>query len=254
MLEVKDLHFRYSGRSPEVLRGASLSLQKGEIGVLLGRNGAGKSTLFKTLLGIETPSSGELLLDGQSLLSMRVKERARHVAYVPQNVTFGDLTVFDTVLTGRLSRFGWSAGREDYAAVERVLDEMGLSGFASRYADRLSGGEKQKVAIARAIVGDPELIVFDEPTGNLDLAGERLLMTEARKLARDRGITVLCSLHDLNEALELGDRFFFLQDGVIRFAGGKELFTGDVIREIFGVDVRIVHVDNQRLIIGGTLL
>lgn len=254
MLEINDLHFRYTKRSPEVLCGIDLQLGKGEIGVLLGKNGAGKSTLFKTILGIEKPSSGSILLDRLPLCAVSARERARHIAYVPQNVSFGTLSVFDTVLTGRISHFGLRAAKEDLAAVSRTLEAMGLSSFADRPADRLSGGEKQKVAIARALVGDPELIVFDEPTGNLDLANERLLIDEAKRLAKQSGISVLCSLHDLNEAIELGDRFFFMKNGVIRFSGGKELFNEKVIEEIFGIRVKVYRPDNRTIITGGVLL
>lgn len=254
MLEIRDLHFRYSKRSPEVLCGIDLKLGKGEIGILLGKNGAGKSTLFKTILGIEKPTSGMIELNALSLSSISLAERARHIAYVPQNVTFGDLSVFDTVMTGRISYFGFRAGAEDYTAVKQALDDMGLSGFSDRSADRLSGGEKQKVAIARAIVGNPQLIIFDEPTGNLDLSNERLLINEAKKLAKCRGISILCSLHDLNEAAELGDKFFFMKDGIIRYDGGKEFFNEDVIEDIYGVKVKVNHIENQMIITGGIVL
>ena len=254
MLEIKDLHFRYSKRSPEVLRGINLRLGKGEIGIILGKNGAGKSTLFKTMLGIEKPSSGSMKLNSVSLGSISSRERAKHIAYVPQNVSFGDLSVFDTVMTGRISYFGLRAGNEDYLAVKQTLDEMGLSGLADHSADRLSGGEKQKVAIARAIVGNPQLIIFDEPTGTLDLSNERLLIDEAKKLARERDISILCSLHDLNEATELGDRFFFVKDGIIRYDGGKELFTEDVIEDIYGVRIKVNHLEHQIIITGGTAI
>ena len=251
MLEIKDLHFRYSARAPEVLRGVCLTLDKGEIGVLLGRNGAGKTTLFKTVLGIEKATSGSVLLDSISVGSVSPAERAKHIAYVPQNITFGDLTVFDTVLTGRISQFGLKAGKEDVKAVEETLEEMDLTALAYRSAEKLSGGEKQKVAIARAIAGEPKLIIFDEPTGNLDLANERLLMDEAEKLARERGISILCSLHDLNGAVEMGDRFYFMKDGTVRYSGGKELFTEDVIEDIYGVRIKVNHLDDRIIITGG---
>ena len=250
MLEINKLHFGYSRRAPEVLRGVSLTLGKGEIGILLGKNGAGKSTLFKNLLGIEKPASGSVTLDGIPLLSVSARERAGYVSYVPQNVTFGGLTVFDTVLTGRISRFGLRAGEADMKAVRETLDEMGLSHMKDRSADRLSGGEKQKVAIARAIAGEPRLVIFDEPSGNLDLANERLLADETRKLAHERGISVLCALHDLSEAACLGDRFFFMKDGVIRYAGGAECFTEEVIPDIYGVDVKIIRLDGRMIITG----
>lgn len=253
MLEVKELHFRYGRGLPEVLRGINLSLEQGQIGILLGRNGAGKSTLFRCILGIDKPSAGTVLLDGQELSRLPLRQRARHVAYVPQNISFGDLTVFDTVLTGRLAYFGLQAGEEDHKAVHRILEELGLTAFAQRSAERLSGGEKQKVAIARALVGEPELIIFDEPTGNLDLANERLLMGEMKKLATQRGISVLCSLHDLNQALTLGDRFFLMKEGQIRHSGGREVFRPDIIEEIFGVKMEVLHVDNKTILVGGDL-
>lgn len=251
MLEIKDLHFRYSKRSHDVLDGVNLSLDRGTVGVVLGRNGAGKSTLFKTILGIERPYSGSVFLGSDDVLRMSPRERARRISYVPQNVTFGELSVYDTVLTGRISRFGLRAGREDHNAVRRVLDELGLSDFADRCAECLSGGEKQKVAIARAIVGEPDLVVFDEPTGNLDLANEALLMDEAKHLASDYGISVLCSLHDLNRALEIGDRFFFMKNGVIRYDGGKDTFTEEILEDVYGINVKIVCVDGQKIILGG---
>lgn len=254
MLEVRNLRFRYSGHAPEVLRGIDFTLEKGEIGILLGKNGAGKTTMFKTMLGIIKPSSGSVVLNSVLLNSISSAERAKRIAYVPQNVSFGDLSVFDTVLTGRISYFGLRAGREDYEAVKKTLEEMGISALADRSADRLSGGEKQKVAIARAVVGDPQLIIFDEPTGNLDLANERLLMEEARKLAKERGISILCSLHDLNEAAELGDRFLFMKDGVIQYAGGKELFTEEVIEDIYGVRIKVLHLESRIIITGGMSL
>lgn len=249
-LRIKDLRFSYSHRPPEVLRGADLSLDRGEIGVLLGKNGAGKSTLFKTVLGIEKAASGTVSLCGEPLSEMPPLERAKRIAYVPQDVSFGDLSVFDTVMTGRLSGFGFAPGREDYAAVSRVLFDMGLMSLSDRSADRLSGGEKQKVAVARAIAGDPSLIIFDEPTGNLDLANEHMLIGEMKQLSRVYGITVLCSLHDLNEALEIGDRFFFMKDGVIACSGGKELFSESVIENVFGVKTEIVRAGDRLLVVG----
>ena len=95
------------------------------------------------------------------------------------------------------------------------------------------------------------MMVFDEPTGNLDIANEQLIMEEARKLAREKNIAILSSLHDLNQALYFGDKFFFLKNGVVKYAGGKEIVTETVIKDIFDIDVRIVEIDNQKVILGG---
>jgi len=141
------------------------------------------------------------------------------------------------------------AGRRDMEAVEKILEDMGLGDFASRSAEALSGGEKQKIAIARAMAQEPRLMVFDEPTGNLDMANEQLIMQEAKKLAREKGISILSSLHDLNQALYFGDKFFFLKDGQVKYAGGREIITAEVVKDIFDVDVRICQIDGRTVVL-----
>ena len=251
MLKVDNLHFRYGRHGNPVLSGASLQLEQGEIGILLGKNGSGKTTLFKNILGIEKPESGSMQFDGENLLKMNRRERARRIAYVPQDIHFGALSVFDSILMGRVSYFGLKAGLDDYLAVEKIIGDMGLQSFAHRNVDELSGGERQKIAIARAMAQEPKLMVFDEPTGNLDIANEQLIIEEAKKLARQKNISILSSLHDLNQALYFGDKFFFLKNGVVKYAGGKEIVTEAVIEDIFDIDVRIVEIDNQKVILGG---
>ena len=251
MLKVKDLHFRYGNQGAHALNGASLELEQGQVGVLLGKNGTGKTTLFKNILGIEKPSGGTVTFEGENLLKMSRRDRARRIAYVPQHIHFGDLSVFDSVLMGRVSYFGTKAGSADYEIAEKILADMGLLEFADRSAEALSGGEKQKLAIARAMAQEPSLLVFDEPTGNLDIANEQLILAEAKKLARTKNIAILSSLHDFNQALAFGDRFFFMKDGVVKYEGGKEIVTEEVIRDIFDISVKIVRIDNQTVILGG---
>ena len=251
MLNVENLTFRYSKFSRPVLNGASLELQPGEIGILLGKNGSGKTTLFKNILGIHKPGSGRILYEGEDLLKMSRKERARRIAYVPQDIHFGALTVFDSIMLGRISYFGLKSGDDDYKAVEKILMDMHLEGFAFRMVDELSGGERQKIAIARAMAQEPKLMVFDEPTGNLDIANEQLIIEEARKLAKEKNIAILSSLHDLNQALAFGDKFFFLKNGVVKYAGGREIITPEVVKDTFDVDVRIREIDGQTVVLNG---
>ena len=249
MLKVENLRFRYGNHGNYVLNGAGLELEQGQIGIVLGKNGSGKTTLFKNILGIEKPQNGAITFEGENLLKMNRRERARKIAYVPQHIHFGDLSVLNSVLMGRVSFFGMKAGKEDYEAVEKILTDMGLEDFADRSAEALSGGEKQKIAIARAMAQEPKLMIFDEPTGNLDIANERLIMEEAKKLAREKNISILSSLHDLNQALEFGDRFFLMKDGVICYAGGKECITEETIRDIFDVNIKIVEVDGRSVVL-----
>ncbi|NCC66937.1 MAG: ABC transporter ATP-binding protein [Clostridia bacterium] len=251
MLKVENLSFRYGRRSPAVLNGVNFSLGDGEIGILLGKNGSGKTTLFKNILGINTPDSGSILFNGDNLLKMPKTERARRIAYVPQHIHFGALSVFNSILMGRVTYFGLRASKSDYDVVERIIRDMKLEAFAFRNAEELSGGEKQKIAIARAMAQEPKMLIFDEPTGNLDIANEHLIIAEAKKLAREKNISILSSLHDLNQAMDFGDRFFFIKDGVINHSGGKDIVSEENIKDTFDINVRIVEIENQKVILGG---
>ena len=254
MLTCENLTFRYDRSGLPVLNGASLELKQGEIGILLGKNGSGKTTLFKNILGLNKPSGGAIRFDGENLLKMPRRERARRIAYVPQDIRFGALSVFDSILMGRVSYFGLKASPEDYTAVEKILRDMHLESYAQRNVDELSGGERQKIAIARAMAQEPRLMVFDEPTGNLDIANEQLIIEEAKKLAREKNISILSSLHDLNQAMYFGDKFFFLKNGVVKYAGGKEIITEAVIKDIFDIDVTIAEIDNRKVILNADRL
>lgn len=250
MLKIENVKYSYHKKADEVLAGADLILEQGEIGIVLGRNGSGKTTLFKNILGICKPDSGTISLDGESLVSMGAKKRAGLIAYVPQDISFGALTVFDWILLGRVAGFGISAGKKDYQKVEEIIHEMGLEEYAMRNVEELSGGERQKIAIARAMAQEPKLMVFDEPTGNLDIANEQLILAEARKLAKDKQISILCSLHDLDRALNFGDRFFLMKEGKIKYSGGKECLTEATVKDIFDADVKLVEIDGTTHIIG----
>lgn len=249
MLKCENLTFRYNRSGAPVLSGASLELKQGEIGILLGKNGSGKTTLFKNILGIHNPAAGTIRFEGENLLKMPRKERARRIAYVPQDIHFGALSVFDSILMGRVSYFGLKASKDDYIAVEKIVEDMQLGDFAHRNVDELSGGERQKIAIARAMAQEPKLMVFDEPTGNLDIANEQLIIQEAKKLAKEKNISILSSLHDLNQALNFGDKFFFMKDGVIKYAGGKEIITEEVVKDIYDIDVKITQVDGKTVML-----
>ncbi len=247
MLEIRNLVFGYDRQNP-VLKGVDLELEEGKVGILMGRNGAGKTTLFKIITGVLKPDAGKILFDGKDLLQMSRRERAGIVAYVPQQIDFGALTVYQTVLAGRVSYYNIRPSKADLEVVENVLAEMDLQDVSCRNVQELSGGERQKVAIARALAQQPRVLVFDEPTGNLDIANELLIINEAKKIAHKKGITIFSSIHDLNQAMYFGDRFFFMKDGRIRCSGGPEVFEENIVRDIYGVFAKIVENDGEKFI------
>ncbi len=247
MLEIRNLVFGYDRQNP-VLKGVDLELEEGKVGILMGRNGAGKTTLFKIITGVLKPDAGKILFDGRDLLQMSRRERAGIVAYVPQQMDFGALTVYQTVLAGRVSYYNIRPSKADLEVVENVLAEMALEDVSCRNVRELSGGERQKVAIARALAQQPRVLVFDEPTGNLDISNELLIINEAKKIAHSKGITVFSSIHDLNQAMYFGDKFFFMKDGRICCSGGSEVFEEKTVRDIYGVFAKIVENDGEKFI------
>ncbi len=249
MLKIENLSFRYHKKSSLVLDNISLELDKGQIGIVLGKNGSGKSTLFKNILGILKPESGSISIDGENVLAMNRRLRASKIAYVPQDITFGSLTVYDSILMGRVSKFGLMSSVKDKDVVDSIIEEMGLEANAFRNVNELSGGERQKVAIARAMAQEPELLVFDEPTGNLDIGNEQLILKEAKRLAKDKGITIIVAIHDLNTAITFGDKFFLLKNGTFVNQGGVEVITPEHIHCLFDVNAKVEELDGRKIVL-----
>ncbi|MBE5832035.1 MAG: ABC transporter ATP-binding protein [Butyrivibrio sp.] len=155
MIEVKDLSFSYGKKEALILDGVNFTLQNGEIGILMGKNGAGKTTLFKTMLGILKPGKGSIIFDGEDITRLGLQEKAKKIAYVPQHIHFGDLSVYDSILTGRIAYFGFRVSSKDTEVVDEIIDEMKLGGFAHRNAEQLSGGREAKGCNSKSAGSDP---------------------------------------------------------------------------------------------------
>ena len=248
MLKIENLSFKYHKNSPLILDDISLSLNDGEIGIILGKNGVGKSTLFKLIVGLIKPKSGDIFVDEFNLNNMKSKDRAKLISYVPQTIEFGDLSVYETILSGRVSHYSLFPSKKDEEIVQNVIKEMHLEGFLNKNVNELSGGERQKIAIARALVQEPKVLIFDEPTGNLDIGNEQLILDEAHKICRNKNISILISIHDISIASYYGDKFFLLKDNKIKYSGDKEVINEANISDIFDVKATIKDIDNKKFI------
>ena len=246
ILTVHDLSFSY--KSVPVLGDISFSVAPGEILVLLGPNGVGKSTLLKCLNNIHTPRTGSVRIKDSDLKELSPSAVARRVGYVPQRCDSGRLTVFDAVLLGRKPYIRWRATDRDLEIVGAALVRMGLESLALRYVDQMSGGEQQKVSIARALVQEPDILLLDEPTSSLDLFNQMEILGFLRHVARDHGMAVVMSLHDLNQALRFGDKFLFLKDGAIHAAVPRTEVTEAIIEEVYGLPVTLGELDGVPMV------
>ena len=238
---LEEVGFGY--RELPVLSGLNLELARGRCYGVLGPNGSGKTTLLDLLCGLLTPDSGRITLAGRALSSWHRGELARKVALVPQEFTvrFG-FTVREVVEMGRhpwLGRFS-SPGKRDYELVDQVMDELGIGGLAERSVTELSGGEKQRVAVARALAQEAEVLLLDEATSNLDIYHSLSILGILRSRVREGGLTIIAALHDLNLAGFFCEQMIFLQKGQLRYMGAvNEVLRPEVIAEVYGVEARV---------------
>ena len=247
MIEIKDLSFSY-GSTP-ILKNISFQVKPGECVGIMGNNGAGKSTLITCINRIRNPKSGQVMINGQNLQKLRRNALARKVAYVAQKNEMTNATVFDCVLLGRTPYIKWSVSQHDLDLCEEVIGQLGISHLKLRNVDQLSGGEMQKVMLARALVQQPELLLLDEPTSNLDPRNQYEMMALVQKIAREKKIAVLIVIHDLNLALRYCDRFYFLKDQEGYSYGGIETVTEQTLRDVYGINAEVVSVKEKKVIV-----
>lgn len=249
MIEVRNISFSYGDRP--VLRNVSFQAEAGQCVGILGNNGAGKSTLLTCINKIRRPSDGTVYIDGRETGEMGRTELARTIAYVAQKNEMSQITVFDCVLLGRKPYIRWAVSREDIRLCEAAIEQVGLTEFKLRYVDELSGGEQQKVMLARALVQQPKLLLLDEPTSNLDPRNQYEMLALVRRLAGESQITAFLVIHDLNLALRYCDRFFFLKEGSGYCYGGSEVVTGGLIEDVYGISAEIAEIKGRKTVVIG---
>lgn len=234
-----------------VLDGVSFSVKPGQIVALVGPNGSGKSTLIKTVATIHPVSGGKITLDGRPLETIDPIDLAMKIGYVPQGFSYTLYsTVFETVLMGRRRYIKWSVSDEELSRVQHALDALEMGGYAGKFLDEISGGERQKVFIARALAQDPVLYLFDEPTSALDIRYQIEVMETMRNITWERGVSLIIAVHDLNLAYRYSDKILLLNHGkMVGYGKPDTVLTPESIDQVYGVEAFIVENENGKFIL-----
>ena len=236
-ISAKDIHLSYGAK--EILKGVDIHSENGEFVGLIGPNGSGKSTLLKCIYRILKPNAGQVFLDEEELRAMSIKESARKMGVVAQHNYYNfEFTVREVVMMGRAphKKALERDNAKDYEIVEEALKTVGMEGFAQRSFSTLSGGEQQRVILARALAQQTPCLILDEPTNHLDITHQLQLM----RIVKNLSATVISAIHDLNIAAMFCDRIYALKEGRIIAQGTpREVLTKDFIRQVYQVDAEI---------------
>jgi iron complex transport system ATP-binding protein len=245
-IQINGISFSYN--SVDVLKDVNFHIDKGDLIAILGNNGVGKSTLLKCINRILKPKFGTILIEGQDTKKLG-SEIAKKVSYVSQRNQATRLTVFDAVLLGRKPYVKWDISKRDLEITKCVIEMFSLQKIAMRFVDELSGGELQKVIVARALVQEPSLILLDEPTNNLDIKSQIEVMNIVKQIVQSNEISCLMAIHDINLALRFIDKFILMKDGKIFSSGGLEIITEENFSETFGVNIKIKQIDGRPFLV-----
>ena len=249
VLRLEGVSLWLSGR--EILHEVDFSLHAGELTGLIGSNGAGKTTIFRVILGLETPSTGKVLLFGRPR-----PRRNRLIGYVPQHIDLDP----DVPLRPRdLVAFGLDGGRlgiplpsrHRHQLVDDMLEAVDATAFADARIGTVSGGELQRTLIAHALISKPKLLLLDEPLANLDIRSEQEVVTLLSKIAKEQQIAVLISAHEMNPLLPVMDRVVYVASGRAASGTTDEVVREDVLSKLYGHHVDVLHLDGRILVVAG---
>jgi len=247
ILSIDGIKFRYNGHP--VLEDVTFDVQQGEVVAILGPNGVGKTTLLRCINGILKPSSGTVMVEDENVLKMEAMVVARHIGYVAQRQSTGKITAFDAILMGRRPHIRFRVSEKDLRIVDGAIKSLHLENLALRHIDRMSGGELQKVALGRAMVQEPNLLLLDEPTSSLDLKNQVEILKLIRHVVKEHAVCAVMTLHDLSTAFRFADKCLFLKNEGIHAAVSPREVTTDIIEKVYGIEVEIHHHNGFPLVI-----
>jgi len=245
---IKDAEFGY-GKRENVFEDLSFIVEAGDIFSILGPNGCGKSTLLKCLLGIIKLRGGAIYIDDKNLRQMKRKEIGREIGYVPQTRSSEfPYTVLQMVVMGRVSHLGLfsSPSDRDFEIAKEAIKSVGISHLTEEIYINLSGGESQLVLIARALAAQPEVLILDEPTSQLDFKNQLLLLGTLDKLAKERGVTIIMTTHFPNRALLVSHNMLLFNGETYTVGAVEDVITEQNLKDAYGVNVRIISYNDNR--------
>ncbi|SDB50355.1 iron complex transport system ATP-binding protein [Desulfonatronum thiosulfatophilum] len=247
ILDVQNIRIGYNGRL--VLQGLDFVVNRGQVLTILGPNGVGKTTLLRCINAMLKPKSGAVLVENADVFRMRAGDIAKRLGYVAQRNEAGRMTAFDAVLLGRKPHLRWKVTESDLRKVDGALKQLGLEHLALRHINEMSGGELQKVCIARALVQEPSVLLLDEPTSSLDLKNQLEILRTISHVVHEHQLAAVMTMHDLNMAFRFSDAFVFIKEGKVFCCGKNEELTPDMIREVYGVPVDILRHQGQTVVV-----
>lgn len=239
MLSVRDLSFSYGDR--KILDDVSFDAESNSIISILGPNGVGKTTMLKCICNLHKAQSGSVEIDGVNVTSLSGRNLAKTIGYVPQSTPATGTSVFDAALIGRRPHIEWGVTKKDLEITWATLKSLKIDHLAMKPCNAISGGEYQKVQIARAIIQEPKILIMDEPTNNLDIANQHVTMHTIINAAISRGLCTIMTMHDINLAVHYSDKLLFVKDGKVAAYGGREVVEADLIKEVYGIDADVIE-------------
>lgn len=239
LTKLEDLCFKYS--SKEVVKKVCLEFSKGQVVSIIGPNGAGKSTVLKIMANILKANSGKVIIKDKALKDFNLIELAKTQGYVPQNYNNAfKINVMEAMVMGRKPYMKWEATKEDLEVVEKVVNYLKLEDFMEKDLNELSGGERQKVTIGRALVQEPEILLLDEPISALDIKYQLEVLNLLRNICKKENKLIVMVMHDLELAARFSDKLVLLKDGQVYAEGSpEEVLTEESIEKVYDVAVKV---------------
>lgn len=247
MLKVKDIEFSY--KNNKVLNNVSFNSDYGYITTILGKNGSGKTTLIKIINRLLKPQRGDIFIENKKINKLKRYELSKKIGYCPQYSYIPETTVFETILAGKFLQTRWFINKKDIESVNEIIDFLGLTNISFKSINQISGGELQKVIIARAIISKPKILLLDEPINHLDIKNQHEIMQLLYKITKALNINTIIVLHDINIALRYGEKFIVLKNGHIIVSGDKKDITENIIKEAYNINVKIIDFNGIPLVV-----